>query len=299
MKNAVPKERPLSGRSSSLTEPEKPKEVFVYHWGRIFAALFVLILALGGLIWGAFEISGTGEEEEALVENQEGEAPPIPSVIVDPPVSAEPDSVPLPTAASQETPESDTSAGLPDQTDSVQPDITESPVTLPESASETASGETTEEPGTSRLSSQESEPASSVEPTSPPASNSADSAPREENAASMEIRSDHLIRAQLSTGLANKEPIDQIPNALTMDSSGLIRIYLFTEVQGMKGQLHFHDWYRNDERVARVAIRPSIDPMRASSAKYIDQHMLGDWRVEVVTEEGDILATGAFAVLAQ
>ncbi|WP_373284933.1 DUF2914 domain-containing protein [Marinobacter halophilus] len=77
-----------------------------------------------------------------------------------------------------------------------------------------------------------------------------------------------------------------------MDSDGLIRIYLFTEIQGMKGQLHFHDWYLENERVARVEIRPSVDPMRASSAKYIDRHMLGDWRVEVVTEEGELLAKG-------
>ena len=108
-----------------------------------------------------------------------------------------------------------------------------------------------------------------------------------------------MIRAQLSTGLEEKEPIDEIPNALMMDSDGLIRIYLFTEIRGMKGRLHFHDWYLEDERVARVEIRPSVDPMRASSAKYIDRHMLGDWRVEVVTEEGELLAKGAFSVLPQ
>lgn len=106
-----------------------------------------------------------------------------------------------------------------------------------------------------------------------------------------------MIRAQLSTGLEEKEPIDEIPNVLTMDSDGLIRIYLFTEIQGMEDQLHFHDWYLEDERVARVEISPSVDLMRASSAKFIDRHMVGDWRVEVVTEEGELLAKGEFSVL--
>lgn len=150
-----------------------------------------------------------------------------------------------------------------------------------------------------QLASEASEPVSSVEPASLPAPAAGESEPSPEEATSIKLLSDHLIRAQLSTGLEEKEPIDEIPNVLRMDSDGLIRIYLFTEIQGMKGQLHFHDWYLEDERVARVEIRPSFDPMRASSAKYIDRHMMGDWRVEVVTEDGELLAKGAFSVLPQ
>lgn len=213
----------------------------MYLWGRIFAALFVLILVVGGIIWGALEIFGTGEQKEALAENQEMEAPSLPSVYVDQPAAAEPASIQLPKTASSD---------------------------------------------------------SSAEPAFLPAPAAGVSEPSREDAASIKLLSDHLLRAQLSTGLEEKEPIDEIPNVLAMDSDGLIRIYLFTEIQGMKGQLHFHDWYLEDERVARVEISPSVDPMRASSAKYIDRQMVGDWRVEVVTEEGELLAKGEFSVLA-
>ncbi|MFL1467624.1 DUF2914 domain-containing protein [Marinobacter sp. HN1S83] len=237
MKTAIPKERPFSAQSSRLPEPAEPQEIVVYHWGRIFAALFVLFLVVGGTIWGAFEIFGTGEQKEALVEHQSVEAPSLPSVYIDQPAS-EPASIQLPNTAAREKPEV-------------------------------------------------------AEPTA------GESEPSPEDATSIKLLSDHLIRAQLSTGLEEKEPIDEIPNVLRMDSDGLIRIYLFTEIQGMEGQLHFHDWYLEDERIARVGIRPSVDPMRASSAKYIDRHMLGDWRVEVVTEKGELLAKGAFSVLPQ
>lgn len=297
MKTAVPKARPFSGRSSGLPEPEKPQEMYVYHWGRIFAAVFLLLLLVGSIIWGAFEIFGSGEQNEAVVAHQDGEAPPVTSVSADPPVSAEP----LPKTASQEKPEPGASAGMPDQSESVQAeaDLAGMPVSLPESSSGTASSESSEEPAPSQLASQESEPAPSAESSSLPATNAGASSPGEEGAASMDIRSDHVIRAQLTTGLEKKEPIDDIPKALTMNSDGLIRIYLFTEIQGMEDQRFFHDWYLDDERVARVTIKPFLDPMRASSAKYIDRHMVGDWRVDVITEDGDILATGAFSVLPQ
>lgn len=240
VKTAIPQDQRFSGKSSRLPEPAEPEEIVVYHWGRIFAALFVLILVVGGISWGALEIFGTGEQKEALAENQKVEAPSLPSVFVDQPASAEPASIQLPKTASSD---------------------------------------------------------SSAEPASLPAPAAGVSEPSREDAASIKLLSDHLLRAQLSTGLEEKEPIDEIPNVLAMDSDGLIRIYLFTEIQGMEGRLHFHDWYLEDERVARVEISPSVDLMRASSAKYIDRHMLGDWRVEVVTEEGELLAKGEFSVL--
>lgn len=297
MKTAIPQDQRFSGKSSRLPEPEEPEEVVVYLWGRIFTALFVLILVVGGIIWGALEIFGTGEQKEALAENQEVEAPSLPSVYVDQPASAEPASVQLPKAASQETSESDANAGMPDQRNSVQTEVAETPVAVPKTASGAASSDSSAEPAPPQLASQVSEPVSSLEPASLPAPAAGVSEPPREDAASVKLLSDHVIRAQLSTGLEEKEPIDEIPNVLTIASDGLIRIYLFTEIRGMEGQLHFHDWYLEDERVARVEIRPSVDSMRASSAKYIDRHMVGDWRVEVVTEEGELLAKGEFSVL--
>jgi hypothetical protein len=37
--------------------------------------------------------------------------------------------------------------------------------------------------------------------------------------------------------------------------------------------------------------------MRASSAKYINRNMLGQWRVEAVTQDGSVLGSGRFQVL--
>ncbi|MCG8517261.1 MAG: DUF2914 domain-containing protein [Pseudomonadales bacterium] len=96
--------------------------------------------------------------------------------------------------------------------------------------------------------------------------------------------------------LDNKEPTEAIPAVLPMNADGLMRVYLFTETRNLNGQLHFHDWYREGERVARVRIMPFSDAMRASSGKFINGDMTGQWRVEVVTEAGEALAEAEFEV---
>lgn len=145
MKIVIPKERPFSAQPSSLREPAEPQEIVVFLWGRIFAALFVVFLVVGGIIWGAFEIFGTGEQKEALVENQSVEAPSLPSVFVDQPAS-EPASIQLAKTAAREKPEVGASPRMSEQTNSVQADVAEPPASMSETASETASSESSPEP---------------------------------------------------------------------------------------------------------------------------------------------------------
>ncbi|WP_207308989.1 hypothetical protein, partial [Marinobacter salicampi] len=79
---------------------------------------------------------------------------------------------------------------------------------MPETA-ETASSESSAEPDSvqspSQSASRASEPESSVEPDSLPAPAAGESEPSPEEATSVKLLSDHLIRAQLSTGLEEKE----------------------------------------------------------------------------------------------
>lgn len=118
-----------------------------------------------------------------------------------------------------------------------------------------------------------------------------------DDVADVEILAPGLARAQLTLGLQDKEPVDELPRQLAMNDEGLLHVYLFTETEGLKDQLHFHDWYLNGQRVARVRIRPYSDHMRASSSKFINRDMTGDWRVDVVSASGAGLATGSFVVL--
>lgn len=115
--------------------------------------------------------------------------------------------------------------------------------------------------------------------------------------AQVEIQSEHLTRAQLTPDLdAEREPVGYAPEIIPMNSDGLIRVYFFTEMDGLKGATVHHDWYLEDERSARVTVHPHLDTMKASSSKFIDRHMRGKWRVEVHTDAGESLALSEFEV---
>ncbi len=118
----------------------------------------------------------------------------------------------------------------------------------------------------------------------------------ESGIARVSIDSSHLQAAGLTRGLKDKEPVDQLPADLKMNDKGVFRIYFFNMMADLKGQTVFHNWYLNDKRVAHVRIQPYSDLMRASSAKYINRNMLGQWRVEAVTEQGKVLGSGRFRV---
>lgn len=129
-----------------------------------------------------------------------------------------------------------------------------------------------------------------------PAAEPATSATSEPGVATVSINSSHLQAAGLTRGLKDKEPVDQLPANLKMNDKGVFRIYFFNMMADLKGQTVYHDWFLNNERVAHVQIQPYSDLMRASSAKYINRNMLGQWRVEAVTERGDVLGSGQFTV---
>jgi|AntDeeMinimDraft_6_1070357.scaffolds.fasta_scaffold00909_2 Protein of unknown function (DUF2914). len=112
----------------------------------------------------------------------------------------------------------------------------------------------------------------------------------------VEILSDKLVRARLTRNVVNREPVGVAPALIPMNARGLIRVFLFTELDGLKGQMIHHDWYLNNQRMARVTMRPQGERITASSSKYIDQHMRGDWRVEVITDQGEPLARSEFEV---
>lgn len=107
---------------------------------------------------------------------------------------------------------------------------------------------------------------------------------------------EHILNARLSTGIRNREPVDTAPEQIAMNPEGLIRLFLFTELKDLKGENIHHDWYRNGQRVARVTMTPQLERLKAHSSKYINTNMRGDWRVEVIKDDGALLAEAAFEV---
>ncbi|WP_250655457.1 DUF2914 domain-containing protein [Alkalimarinus coralli] len=111
------------------------------------------------------------------------------------------------------------------------------------------------------------------------------------------IESSRIVKAQLTHRVKNSEPVDKLGSVIPMNEDKLIRVYLFTGMEGLKGETLYHDWYLSGKKMARVKIKVKNDKTSASSSKFIDRHMTGDWRVKVTTSRGDELVSASFNVV--
>jgi len=198
-------------------EPKRPKEVVVYYWNRIFAALLVLIALLAGLIWGGLH----GFKKPS------GDKPPASAMRAANPVETAP------------APSVDTSSS-------------------PKSAPKTAAD------------------ASAI--------------------TSVSILSSGIKRAQLTSGIKEDEPVDNIGQIIPMNDKGLIRVYFFMETVDLRGRVFFHDWYWKGKRMAHVRIPIKRNADTAASSKFIDRIMVGPWEVRIVDNNNRVLAKAAFEV---
>lgn len=100
----------------------------------------------------------------------------------------------------------------------------------------------------------------------------------------------------LTSQLKDKNPTDQLDARITINGKELVKVYAYSELTNLKGERVFHDWYRGEKRVARVPVGVYLDEMRASSSKYIDQNMAGDWHMEITRANGEQLGRLDFRV---
>jgi len=75
------------------------------------------------------------------------------------------------------------------------------------------------------------------------------------------------------------------------------KIYCWTTVTGCDEPTTIeHVWYYGGEEKARVPLEIKYPRMRTWSSKTIVPEWQGDWKVEMVDENGNVLATVAFTV---
>ena len=102
--------------------------------------------------------------------------------------------------------------------------------------------------------------------------------------------------AALTQELKDGLPVNSLGYDIPMNDEGIIKVILYTQMQGLKGTVLFHDWYRADKRMARVKIPVNVATQRSFSSKFINQQMLGDWTVKIVDGKGELYAEANFSV---
>jgi hypothetical protein len=105
---------------------------------------------------------------------------------------------------------------------------------------------------------------------------------------------ENIARAQLTTGIEAREPIDRIESVVYTEGQQLKRLFYFTELRDLKGETIIHRWEHEGEVVAEVKFNVRGNRWRVYSSKYLSPQMTGQWRVIVVNSKGESLVSADF-----
>ncbi len=99
-----------------------------------------------------------------------------------------------------------------------------------------------------------------------------------------------VARAQFTTGIRDREPVDQV---VTLDNTDT-RIFFFTELIGMEGHTVMHRWEYQGKVMAEVPFRIDGSRWRVYSSKTLNPDETGKWTVMIVDQSGWPLGAGMF-----
>ncbi|WP_440054682.1 DUF2914 domain-containing protein [Pseudoalteromonas sp. T1lg65] len=111
-----------------------------------------------------------------------------------------------------------------------------------------------------------------------------------------QIDTQHVSRAVLTTDIDNREPINVLKDIVD-ESEFQDKLYFFTEIHLLQDRVVSHLWFHQDQLMAEVELAIHSNRYRTYSSKNITPSQTGEWRVEVVTESGQLLAQKSFRIV--
>ncbi|RQW06788.1 MAG: DUF2914 domain-containing protein [Calditrichaeota bacterium] len=110
---------------------------------------------------------------------------------------------------------------------------------------------------------------------------------------SQEMTQPEVAEMMFCTGVEDRVPV----GVDTMFLDNVEQVYCFTKITGVSGSATIsHLWYFEDQEMTRVDLTVMGDPWRTWSSKKILEEWGGNWRVDVVSEAGDILRSENFMI---
>ena len=306
-------------KTSVSKAPVQPQTVhYQWHWRRIFMAASMLMLTALAIVYGLMNSVNADEvqniemvepskvvisEPELVTDTAQHELENDIAAISEPEteVIAEEAMAPVQTAAAepeQQKPEQNAasvddqagvetaSAVLTEQTDTVQT-LDSEPELVQVTDEISVEKETVETLTTSPEAEQDAETSSTQ---------FSDNAKVTSVALGAQIDVQFISRAVLTTGISEREPVDVLKESIEQ-TEFQEKLFFFTEVRKLKGQTISHLWFHQDQLMAEIPLTISADRYRTYSSKNIMPSQTGQWRVEAVTEQGELLAQKTFRII--
>ena len=129
-----------------------------------------------------------------------------------------------------------------------------------------------------------------LEPTEAEAPPAAEPEVAESEPARPPVPASAVARGTFTTAIDQREPVDRI-DSLGNDHD---RVFYFTEFVGVGGRQLTHRWEYEGEVKAEVPISIDGPRWRAYSSKNLAGGWLGEWKVSVVDETGNVVRTDSF-----
>lgn len=100
--------------------------------------------------------------------------------------------------------------------------------------------------------------------------------------------------AQFTTAIENREPVDHV----TFVGNDVRKVFFYTDLRGLDGQTINHRWLHDGTVMADVTFEVRGPRWRVWSSKELLPDWIGDWTVEIVTAEGEVIAAETFTYTA-
>lgn len=99
-----------------------------------------------------------------------------------------------------------------------------------------------------------------------------------------------VARAQFTTLIVNKDPVDQV----VLLGNDITQVYYFTDLRNLSGKTITHRWEYRGDIVADIVIEVEGPRWRTDSRMILDSSMLGKWTVLVMDDSGWVLKATTF-----
>jgi len=93
---------------------------------------------------------------------------------------------------------------------------------------------------------------------------------------------------------------DRVPTGADSSfASDVGKLYCYTKITGSEDTTTVsHVWYLGDEEKSKIELSVKGKTWRTWSSKNIDPSWIGNWKVEVVSANGEVLSTKSFMITA-
>ena len=97
----------------------------------------------------------------------------------------------------------------------------------------------------------------------------------------------------ICTSIEDRQPVG-VDSTFSKDVG---KLYCFSNITGAEKQCSISQvWYYKDEQMANIKLNVKAKTWRTWSSKKIVSFATGQWRVDIVSEKGDVLASKKFTI---